>query len=70
MMQGAWGEAYARDIEKYTRFAGMWICGEDLPQAGNRITRDATKKDRFGLADPTRDEVAFGHQRDRPWRLR
>ena len=52
MMPGAWGEAYARDIEKYTRFAGMWICGEDLPQAGNRITRDATKKDRFGLAIP------------------
>jgi choline dehydrogenase-like flavoprotein len=52
MMPGAWGEAYARDIEKYTRFAGMWICGEDLPQAGNRITRDATKKDRFGLPIP------------------
>jgi hypothetical protein len=51
MMPGAWGEAYTRDIEKYTRFAGMWT-GEDLPQASNRITRDATKKDRFGLPSP------------------
>jgi hypothetical protein len=42
MMPDAWGEAYARDIEKYTRFAGMWICGKDLPQAGNRITRDSS----------------------------
>ena len=43
---------YARDIEKYTHFAGMWICGEDLPQAKNRITRDTAKKDKFGLAFP------------------
>ena len=43
---------YARDIEKYTHFAGMWICGEDLRQAKNRITRDTAKKDKFGLAFP------------------
>jgi hypothetical protein len=30
----------------------MWICGEDLPQAKNRITRDTAKKDKFGLAFP------------------
>ena len=52
MMPGAWGKEYARDIEKYTHFAGMWICGEDLPQAKNRITRDTAKKDKFGLAFP------------------
>jgi choline dehydrogenase-like flavoprotein len=28
------------------------ICGEDLAQAKNRITRDKTKKDKFGLAIP------------------
>jgi len=52
MMPGYWGADYARDIEQYIRFAGMWICGEDLPQAGNRITQDATRKDRFGLPIP------------------
>jgi len=52
MMPGPWGKEYARDIEKYTHFAGMWICGEDLPQAKNRITRDTAKKGKFRLAFP------------------
>jgi choline dehydrogenase-like flavoprotein len=52
MMPGYWGADYARDMEKYNQFAGMWICGEDLPQAANRITPDPKTKDKFGLPIP------------------
>ena len=33
---GAWGRDYAKVIEMYDHFAGMWLVGEDLPQAGQR----------------------------------
>ena len=32
--------------------AGMWIVGEDMPQADNRITLSADAKDQFGLPAP------------------
>ena len=32
-MPGAWGAEYAKVIEMYDHFAGMWLVGEDLPQA-------------------------------------
>jgi len=49
---GAWGRDYARIIEMYDHFAGMWLVGEDLPQAGNGVTLHPTEKDAHGMAIP------------------
>jgi choline dehydrogenase-like flavoprotein len=48
----AWGKDYAKVIEMYDHFAGMWLVGEDLPQADNRVTLHATEKDQYGLPVP------------------
>jgi choline dehydrogenase-like flavoprotein len=44
-----WGRDFASIIEDYRNMAGMFINGEDLPQATNRITLDPTVKDSMGL---------------------
>src|SRR5258708_22913918 len=49
---GAWGPEYAKVVEMYDRFAGMWLVGEDLPQAGNGVTLHATEKDKHGMPIP------------------
>ncbi len=49
---GAWGRDYARDLEQYPNMAGMWIVGEDMPQATNAVTLNRTEKDQFGLPIP------------------
>jgi len=49
---GAWGRDYARIIEMYDHFAGMWLVGEDLPQAGNGVTLHPTEKDAHGMPVP------------------
>jgi choline dehydrogenase-like flavoprotein len=49
---GAWGAEYAKVIEMYDHFAGMWIVGEDLPQAGNGVTLHPTEKDQYGMPVP------------------
>ncbi len=46
---GAWGEEFASYMDDYTRTAGLWIVGEDMPQETNRITLDDQAKDQFGL---------------------
>ncbi len=46
---GAWGRGFTAAMDGYDRMAGMWIVGEDMPQAGNRITLDPQAKDRHGL---------------------
>lgn len=46
---GAWGRGFTAAMDAYDHMAGMWIVGEDMPQAGNRITLDPTVKDRFGM---------------------
>jgi choline dehydrogenase-like flavoprotein len=46
---GAWGQGFAGFMDDYTRTAGLWIVGEDLPQASNRITLNSAVKDQFGL---------------------
>jgi choline dehydrogenase-like flavoprotein len=46
---GAWGRGFTSAMDAYDRMAGLWIVGEDMPQAGNRITLDGQAKDRFGL---------------------
>ena len=46
---GAWGVEYAKIIEMYDHFAGMWLVGEDLPQSGNGVTLHPTEKDQHGM---------------------
>ncbi|WP_108661311.1 GMC family oxidoreductase [Acuticoccus kandeliae] len=53
---GAWGPDFARKMETYETMAGMWIVGEDMPQADNRVTLHGTDKDAHGLPVPV---VAF-----------
>ncbi len=47
-------------LDGYANLAGLWIVGEDLPQAGNRITLDPTVKDAQGMP------VASVHYDDHP----
>jgi choline dehydrogenase-like flavoprotein len=49
---GAWGSEYAKVIEMYDHFAGMWLVGEDLPQQDNRVTLHAGEKDKHGMPIP------------------
>jgi len=49
---GAWGRDYAKVIEMYDHFAGMWLVGEDLPQAGNGMRLHPTDKDQHGMPVP------------------
>jgi choline dehydrogenase-like flavoprotein len=49
---GGWGKDIAWFIDRYDHTAAMWVVGEDMPQASNRITLHKKKKDRFGLPIP------------------
>ncbi|MXX21694.1 MAG: GMC family oxidoreductase, partial [Rhodospirillales bacterium] len=50
---GTWGRDYTREvIENYRNMAGMWLVGEDMPQADNRVTLHDTEKDQYGLPVP------------------
>jgi choline dehydrogenase-like flavoprotein len=49
---GAWGSDYTDLLDQYPNMAGMWIVGEDMPQAGNAVTLHRTEKDQFGLPVP------------------
>lgn len=49
---GAWGRGFTSALDEYDHMAGLWIVGEDMPQAENRITLHATQKDRFGMPAP------------------
>jgi hypothetical protein len=49
---GAWGREFADGLGGYANMAGMWIVGEDMPQATNRVTLNADVKDRFGMSVP------------------
>jgi choline dehydrogenase-like flavoprotein len=44
-----WGRDFASVIESYKNMAGMFINGEDLPRADNRITLNSNVKDAYGL---------------------
>ncbi|WP_136684355.1 GMC family oxidoreductase [Falsirhodobacter xinxiangensis] len=46
---GAWGPDFARIMSSYANTAGMWIVGEDMPQADNRITLSTTVRDHLDL---------------------
>jgi choline dehydrogenase-like flavoprotein len=49
---GAWGRGFTSAMDGYNRMAGMWIVGEDMPQAGNAVTLHAEMKDQHGLPIP------------------
>jgi choline dehydrogenase-like flavoprotein len=44
-----WGRDFASIIDNYKNMAGLFINGEDLPRADNRITLNPEVKDAFGL---------------------
>ena len=43
---------YAQILGKYENFAGLWLVGEDLPQASNGVALHSTEEDRSGLSAP------------------
>jgi choline dehydrogenase-like flavoprotein len=47
-----WGTAYADSMEHYPYMAGLFVTGEDPPQASNRITLHPDRKDQNGLPVP------------------
>jgi choline dehydrogenase-like flavoprotein len=50
---GGWGESAAEYLDNYTKLGGLWVTGEDPPQASNRITFDESERDQNGLPVPT-----------------
>lgn len=46
---GGWGRGFTSALDNYDHMAGMWIVGEDMPQASNRITLHPSAKDQYGL---------------------
>ncbi|MEM8791712.1 MAG: GMC family oxidoreductase [Pseudomonadota bacterium] len=49
---GMWGPDFTKMMDAYCNMAGMWIVGEDMPQATNRITLSDSVKDQWGLPAP------------------
>jgi len=49
---GAWGPQFTEALDYYDHMAGMWLVGEDMPQAGNSVTLHASEKDQHGLPVP------------------
>lgn len=49
---GAWGGEFTEYMDNYTHLAGMWLVGEDMPRETNRVTLNATLKDKWGNAAP------------------
>lgn len=46
---GAWGRDFTYAVDLYENMAGMWIVGEDMPQADNRVTLNPNVKDQYGM---------------------
>ena len=49
---GGWGSEFTEYMDNYTHLAGMWLVGEDMPRETNRITLNASVKDKWGNAAP------------------
>jgi choline dehydrogenase-like flavoprotein len=54
-MIGGWGEEVTDFLDNYTNLAGVFITGEDPPEAANRIRFHDTEKDAYGLPVPILD---------------
>ena len=46
---GSWGREFTTALDSYENMAGMWIVGEDMPQASNRVTLSDSVQDQYGL---------------------
>jgi len=46
---GAWGRSFTTALDNYDHIAGLWIVGEDMPRATNRITLNHDVKDKYGM---------------------
>ena len=44
-----WGREKTEGLEGYERMAGVWFCGDDLPQERNHVRLNTEVKDQFGL---------------------
>ena len=49
---GGWGAEFAEYMDNYTRLAGMWLVGEDMPRETNRVTLNTDVKDKWGNPVP------------------
>jgi choline dehydrogenase-like flavoprotein len=49
---GAWGPDFTYFLDNYTRMAGMWLVGEDMPRPTNRVTLNSAEKDQYGMPVP------------------
>ena len=49
---GAWGPEFTEAMDAYKCTAGMWLVGEDMPQATNRVTLNTGVSDEHGLPVP------------------
>jgi len=63
---GAWGPDFTRAMDLYANTAGLWIVGEDMPQASNRVTVNGEVKDQHGL--PVADVHFDDHPNDEAMR--
>ncbi len=52
MDPGGWGPDFASAMESYEHMAGMWLVGEDMPQATNRVTLNHDELDQFDQPVP------------------
>jgi choline dehydrogenase-like flavoprotein len=52
MDPGGWGPDFASAMESYEHMAGVWLVGEDMPQATNRVTLNRDELDQFGQPVP------------------
>jgi choline dehydrogenase-like flavoprotein len=52
MDPGGWGPDFASAMESYENMAGLWLVGEDMPQAGNRVTLNHDVLDQYGQPVP------------------
>jgi choline dehydrogenase-like flavoprotein len=49
IVPNGWGSDFTRFVDNYDHLSGIWLNGEDLPRADNRVTLHPTEKDAFGL---------------------
>jgi len=47
-----WGRGFTRFVDNFDHLSGIWLNGEDMPRADNRVTLHAAEKDGFGLPIP------------------
>jgi choline dehydrogenase-like flavoprotein len=65
-LPSGWGRDFASIIDRYRNISGMFINGEDLPRAENRITLNDNVKDSWGL--PVANVHVDEHANDRAMR--